>query len=327
MEPLPDALTTGPFSTTAARALGVPAQDLRRKGMLIPTRGARVTELPETLAARAAAFLVALPEDVAFSHITGAQLAELPLPRGLENQVDLDVMCRSGVGPIQRPGCIGHRGLETREAVRLRGLPVTGLAETWVDLGEVMKRGLDLDDLVVAGDVVARRLDEGMGEGEARGDRHGIDCLRSALMSRVRPRGKKVLVEALTLISPKSKSPMETRARLMFHRGGLPAPELNVSVEFEDGAGEGAVDGGAGWMLEGDFVWREQRVIGEYQGKHHKEIRQRAVDVARRHLAEDEGWTFVEIFAGDVYTRPKRIAMLRRLGRELGVPDSDLNLA
>ena len=79
-------------------------------------------------------------------------------------------------------------------------------------------------------------------------------------------------------------------------------------------------------MLEGDFVWRRQRVVAEYQGEHHKTIGQRAVDVARRHLAEDEGWTFVEIFAGDVFTRAKRIAMLRRLGRALDVPEGQLNL-
>lgn len=317
MKSLPDALSSGPFSTRTARQLGVPPQDLRRKGLLIPTRGVRVRDMPTTLLARATAFRVALPEAVAFSHVTAAQFAELPLPSGVERQTDLDVMCPSGVGPIQRPGCKGHRGLETRKTVVLHGLPVTGLADTWVDLGEVLKRGLALDDLVVAGDVVARRLDEIHEPGA------GVNLLQAVLGSRVRPRGKKLLTEALTLISPRSKSPMETRARLMFHRGGLPAPELNVNVEFDVEDDQG----GAGWMLEGDFVWRKQRVIGEYQGKHHKEIRQRAVDVSRRHLAEDEGWTFVEIFAGDVYTRPKRIAMLRRLARALGLPPEGLTLA
>lgn len=291
-------------------------QDLRRKGLVIPTRGARALAPPTTLRDRAAAFRVAFPDEVAFSHITATQLAEVPLPRRLEGQSDLDVMCQSGKGPIQRPGCIGHRGLESRQTVMLHGLPVVGLADTWVDLGEVLKRGLDLDDLVVAGDVVASRLDLTAGGGE------GVRLMRTAMTSRVRPRGKKLLTAALALVSPRSKSPMETRARLMFHRAGLPAPELNVGVEFDAGAGAG----GAGWMLEADFLWRDRRVIGEYQGEHHKEIGQRAVDVARRHLAEDDGWTFVEIFAGDVYRRPKRIAMVRRLGRALGVPDSDLNL-
>lgn len=317
MKPLPDALTGGPFSTREARSLGVRPQDLRSPELVVVTHGSRAVEEPTTLAVRAKAFLVAMHGDVALSHVTAARLWGLPLPARLESQEELDVMCAPTAGPVKREGCIGHRGLTRRTVTTHRGVAVTGLADTWVDLGEVLRRGLGLDDLVVAGDVVAQLLDD------AHGDGAGLRMMRSALMSRIRPRGKKVLTAALDLISPRSKSPMETRARLMFHRGGLPAPELNVDVEFDDGGGQGA----AGWMLEGDFVWREQRVIGEYQGKHHKDIRQRAIDVSRRHLAEDEGWTFVEIFAGDVYTRPKRIAMLRRLGRELGVPTSTLNLS
>lgn len=273
---------------------------------------------PSTLAERAKAFLVAMHGEVALSHVTAAQFWGVPLPRQLEVQEELDVMCAPATGPVKRDGCIGHRGLTRRTVVTRHGVAVTGLADTWVDLGEVLKRGLDMDDLVVAGDAVARLVDEAHGVGA------GVRIMRSVLEARVRPRGKTMLTQALLLVSPRSRSPMETRARLMFWRGGLPTPELNVEVSFDDAE---AGTGRGGWMLEGDFVWRQQRVIGEYQGKHHEDICQRAVDVSRRHLAEDDGWTFVEIFAGDVYTRPKRIAMLRRLGRALGVTESELRLA
>lgn len=316
MQRLPDDLAVRPFSTTEARTRGLSARELRNKELHVLTRGSRVKSEPTTLTERSLAFLVAMRAPVALSHISAALVWGLPLPAGLERQADLDVMCGRRAGPVRRNGCIGHRGLERRRVVQHpSGVAVTSLADTWVDLGEVLDRGLGLDDLVVAGDVAARLLDQTHGAG------NGVELMRAALDARVRPRGKLLLSQALDLVSPRAKSPMETRARLMFHRGGLPTPELNVAVEFEDGDGSGA-----GWMLEGDFVWRDQRVIGEYQGKHHRDIRQRAVDVARRHLAEDDGWTFVEIFAGDVYTRPKRIAMLRRLGRALGVPKSDLDL-
>ncbi|MFC7488184.1 hypothetical protein ACOCJ7_17525 [Knoellia sp. CPCC 206453] len=316
MQRLPDDLAARPFSTMQARTLGVSARELRSKELHVLTRGSRVKNEPTTLTERSLAYLVALRAPVALSHITAALLWGLPLPAVLERQSDLDVMCGHRSGPVRRNGCIGHRGLERRRVVQHpSGVAVTGLADTWVDLGEVLDRGLALDDLVVAGDVAARLLDRSKGAG------NGVRLMRAVLDARVRPRGKLVLGQALALVSPRAKSPMETRARLMFHRGGLPTPELNVAVEFKDAGG-----GGAGWMLEGDFVWRDHRVIGEYQGKHHSDIGQRAVDVSRRHLAEDEGWTFVEIFAGDVYTRPKRIAMLRRLGRALGVPESDLDL-
>lgn len=241
------------------------------------------------------------------------------MPRVLEEQKDLDVMCRSSAGPVKRKGCIGHRGLENRTVVTHEGLPVTSLADTWVDLGEVMHRGLVLDDLVVAGDAAARLIER---RADDESGRTGVEQLTLCLSKRIRPRGKVILSAALPLISPRSKSPMETRARLVFARAGLPTPELNVAVHF-NGADD---DTTGGWLLEGDFVWRKQRVIAEYQGKHHATIGQRAVDATRRSLAEEEGWTFVEVFAGDVYTRPKRIALLRRLARALGVPDSALTL-
>jgi hypothetical protein len=291
---------------------------LRAPGLVVVTHGSRALREPEGLAERARAFLVAMHGEVALSHVSGAQLWGLPLPRALQAQQDLDVICASGAGPVKRAGCIGHRGLGARSIVSRSGVRVTGLADTWVDLGEVVGRGLTLDDLVVAGDVAARMLERP--DSGAR----GVALLSAALGDRVRPRGKVLLTHALPLISPRSKSPMETRARLVFARGGLPAPELNAAIHF-DADREG--DGAGGWMLEGDFVWRAQRVVAEYQGEHHAAIGQRATDVARRHLAEDEGWTFVELFAGDVYGRAKRIAMLRRLGTALGMDESDLDLA
>lgn len=318
MTELPALLAEGPFSTRQARAHGVRPRLLRDPGLVVVTHGSRTLRAPEGLAERAQAFLVAMHGEVALSHVSAAQLWGLPLPRALQEQQDLDVICASGAGPVKRAGCIGHRGLGVRSIVSRTGVRVTGLADTWVDLGEVVGRGLTLDDLVLAGDVAARMLDP------SKGGSGGVPMLATALRARVRPRGKVLLTQALPLISPRSKSPMETRARLVFARGGLPAPELNAAIHF-DADREG--DGAGGWMLEGDFVWRAQRVVAEYQGEHHATIGQRATDVTRRHLAEDEGWTFVEIFAGDVFGRAKRIAMLRRLGTALGVDESGLELA
>lgn len=102
----------------------------------------------------------------------------------------------------------------------------------------------------------------------------------------------------------------------MFHRAGMREPELNVPVTFD----------GGGWMLEGDFVWRRERVIGEYQGAHHATIRQRGVDHSRRLLAEDDGWTFLEVFADDVFTRSRRIGTLKRFAAALGVAPAQLHL-
>lgn len=231
----------------------------------------------------------------------------------------------SALTQVRRRGCVGHRGLERREVVRIGGLPVTALADTWCDLGEVLGRGLDIDDLVVVGDAVLWRL-ERAGPDALRHDpdRHRTDptatapgahpssgrtALADSLQARVRPRGKAALTVAAHLVRSGSRSPMETRARLMFLRAGFPEPELNAAVHALD----------AGWLLEGDLVWRRQRVIGEYQGSDHASLRRRSKDSLRAALAEDEGWRVIEIYAEDVYHPPRRRATLTRFARALAL--------
>src|SRR6187200_1745290 len=139
-----------------------------------------------------------------------------PSASALKGQEGLDVIRATGRGRIERHGCIPHHGAERRELDMLGGLRVTGLADTWVDLGEVMARGLDTADLVVVGDEVANR--------------RPVASLAAVLARRVRPRNSTALSEALTLIRAGVRSPMETRARLMFHRAGFPEPEVNAAI-------------------------------------------------------------------------------------------------
>lgn len=321
---LPPALGGGAFTVREARAAGMRDTDLRVAGLHVPTRGVRSITATDELVARARAFARALPEDVAFSHVTAARLWRVPLPSHLEQgAADLDVIRDSAKERIRRRGCRGHRGLDRREVVDLTGLRVVGLADTWVDLGEVAGRGLGLDDLVVAGDAAARQL-EMQQLAEAGGAPLGVGLpvgsgaafLDAALHARVRPRGKALLVQALPLVRSGSRSAMETRARLMFHRAGFPEPELNAPVR----------DAHGGWLLEGDFVWRGQRVIGEYQGADHGSIRRRSADSSRAGLAEDHDHRVIEIFAEDVFGGARRRTLLRRFARALEIDPAVLTI-
>ena len=109
---------------------------------------------------------------------------------------------------------------------------------------------------------------------------------------------------------------METRARLMFWRAGFPEPEVNAEV----------LDSAGGWLLEGDLVWREQRVIGEYQGADHGSIKRRSADSSRASSAEDHGYRVLEIFAEDVFGPARRRACLTRFARALGLDRSRLRI-
>lgn len=261
---------------------------------------------PTSLAERAAAFAVGMPSDVAFSHVTAAQLHGLPLPQSLEEAEVLDVTRPSAHPRIRRQGCRGHRGLERREVVDLDGLRVVGLADTWCDLAELSPDDMGVDDLVIVGDVIANRLEPG-----------GPAALRAALEARVRPRGKARLMEAGALVRVGSRSPMETRSRLMFHRAGFPEPALNAAV----------FDAHGGWLLEGDLVWHQHRVIGEYQGADHASRKRRSADSLRNGLAGDEDYTVIEIFAEDVFGRARRCTLLHRFARAMDLDPSTLRIA
>jgi hypothetical protein len=317
---LPEALSGRPFTVAEGRAAGMRGGDLRRARIHAPTRSVRTASRPATLRATAEAFTVGMPCDVAFSHVTAALLLGLPLPASLEGQAFLDVMRPTSVAQVRRRGCRGHRGLERRDVIDLDGLRVVGPADTWVDLGEVAGRGLDVDDLIVVGDVVAGRLHldalTGADPFEHSGVRpeHALAALGRMLDRRTRPRGKALLQQAFPLIRVGSRSPMETRARLMFHRARFPEPELNGVVR----------DAYGGWLLEGDLLWRKQRVIGEYQGADHASIKRRSADASRATGAEAEGYRILEIYAEDVYRGARRRACLTRFARAMSIDPADL---
>ena len=294
-------LPPGPLTLAAARELGLRDHDWRGAGAR-RTQTVRSHTEPTTTRERAALFMLALPTDCAFSHVTAAQVWGLPLARAVEDQDELDVIRASGRGRIERHGCLGHRGLERREIVTRYGLRVTGLADTWVDLGEVMSRGLDVTDLVVAGDAVANR--------------RPVALLADTLSRRTRPRNARALTEAVALVRPGVRSPMETRARVMFLRAGFPEPEVNAAIHARDG----------GWLAEGDLVWRRQKVVGEYQGAVHGGIRNRSMDSYRNGLVEDEGWRVLEIFSEDVFDAPRRVGLLSRFAGALALDPRGLRI-
>lgn len=301
---LPDGLRGEAFSLAEFRALHLPPSRLRHRNLHLPTRSVRATAPLVGVVQRARAFAKVLPPDCVFSHVTAAVILGLPLPSGTEDGPLLDVMRDTGRPRIRRTGCVGHRGLELRSVVRARELRVIDPLDTWVDLGEVLDRGLAVDDLVVVGDVLVNR-------GTA-----DPAVLLQALQRRVRPRGADALTRAAGLVRGGTRSPMETRARLMFVRAGFPEPEVNGDVT--DAAGE--------WLLEGDLVWREQRVIGEYQGSDHSSRRRRSADAHRAGVAHAHGWTVIELFAEDVHLAPRRRLTLHRFARQLGLDPRSLRI-
>ena len=303
--PLPDVLAGRAFSTTQAAEAGLREGRLRGADLERPFHGVRrpATEAhpPAALApplrpdvracveADARAASLVLPGDAAYSHCTAALLHGIPLPRSHEHLRPLHVMRPAGRNPVDRPGMTAHLGLQSRRLVLVRGLAVVSMADTWVDLGSL----LGVEGLVVAGDRVARLAGS-------------TEPLRVVLERRGRGvRGVRALREALAWVRVGADSAMEARSRLLFCRHGLPEPEVNVPVMAADGSG---------FLCRGDFVWRERKVLAEYQGAHHFEsFRRGDDDISRRLLVEDDGWKYVELTRSDHTNPARRRALLRRL--------------
>jgi len=291
--PLPPSLVRGSFTVAQAIEADVAEHRLRSGDLHRPTKGVRSHREATTLDELAADLALALPAPWAWSHLTAARLFRLPLPSEWPRAEPLHVLRPTRCAQVRRPGLVGHRGLEHRETLTLRGHPTTTEACTWVDLATLP--GLSVTDLVIAGDAFATRvpalLEQLVVMGRTGGPRRGAQKLRTAA----------------ELLRAGSGSPMETRARLAFLDAGLPEPELNATVHGPDGH----------FLARVDFLWRSAGVVVEYEGDQHRtDRRQWQNDIARLRLLEEEGLRVIRITSLDLFDSGRLgalIAMLRGL--------------
>ncbi len=82
IEALPDRFADGPFTVRSARAEGIGPGRLRGRDLVATTSGVRrlASEEATDLTLHARAVALALPDDIAFSHLTAARLLKLPTP-------------------------------------------------------------------------------------------------------------------------------------------------------------------------------------------------------------------------------------------------------
>jgi uncharacterized protein DUF559 len=290
LSPLPPTLQDRAFTVAEARDAEVSRSRLDAHDLQRPSWGLRSPRRPGSVDDLVRDLLRVLPADAAFSHVTAARLWRLPLPTAWSLTEPVHVVTRGT--PLRRAGIRGHRGLDRREVEVLRGLRVTRPVSTWIDLAAVP--AFSVEDIVIAGDAFATRDPELLTEFVRAGESIG-------------GRGQRTVRAAARLIRSGSGSPMETRARLAFGRAGIPDPELNATVHAEDGH----------FVARVDFLWREARVIVEYEGeKHRTDRKQWQNDIHRVRLLEGLGWKVIRITAADL-SDPHRLRELVSSLREL----------
>ncbi len=230
--------------------------------MRSPTRGTRAPSAKPNWAEDLAALSLVLSSDACYSHTTAAKLLALPLPD--DEPRPFHVTVSPGTGRGSRKAVVWHQCDLKGLRMRIRGMTLTGPWKTWIDLATL----LDLPALVAVTDVLLRR---------------GY-LKREDLVVPQGVRGAKMLRRASELADPRSNSPRESHLRVHFLEAGLPAPEVNADI-FIDG----------GWAACGDLVWREYKVVVEYDGEDHATPDQRHQDAITRKALRDDGWIVIEL--------------------------------
>lgn len=244
-------------------------------------------------------FLRALLESTEgiLSHQSAAHLYGIPLPPwlagGPEGGHDEDdgrwKVQITGPGMhlrSRREGVAGHRRQLTAADVVVRhGLTCTSAERTWLDLAALFRVGQE-EHLVVAGDHLVKHpwVDGGRREPISTPAR-----LRDALDQAGRFKGIRLARAALPLVRVGADSPSESTVRLRLVDAGLPEPDLQVH------ATELASD-----PYPADLGYREARIALQYDGKHHDEPEQRAIDARRDAWFVRHGWVVIRITAEDL---------------------------
>jgi Protein of unknown function (DUF559)/Transcriptional regulator, AbiEi antitoxin len=192
------------------------------------------------------------------------------------------------------------RRLQPEDTTKVAGIPCTTVARTLLDLAEVVNRRQ-----------VERACDQA--DLERLLDATALDAVLSRANGR---RGAPVLYAILdeyAIGQTVTRSEMEERFLALCERAGLPRPEVNAWIVRPDGA-----------HAQADFLWREQRLIVETDG--------RAAHGTRRAFEHDRrrdqqlmlaGWRVIRVTWRQLTREPEELArtvqaLLAAAGSPLG---------
>jgi very-short-patch-repair endonuclease len=268
---------TGPFRGSSALGLGLLTLGVlrsRKFQRLFPDVYAPAELDPDlALRARAAGVLVAGRGAVA-GHAAAELLgASCGAPDAL-----VDVLMP---GRYRCDGLVVHRDrFDVGETVPLPGGgAVTGPARTAYDLARWAN---PLIERVVAVDTLAHCCGV------------GADDVRRLRREYLGAHGGPLIGEVLSLVDPRSESPMESRVRVVLVLGGLP-PEVQYPV----------VVNGRRYRL--DLAYPAHRIAVEYDGDGHRQQARARRDLAREADLVAAGWRILRFDARVVMAHPDRI--------------------
>ena len=230
---------------------------------------------------RVMAALTIHPPGAFASHSSAARVYGVPLPLLPEEHVTVF----AAKDRRRRNGIRNHVAPPDTPVVELRGLRVSGAAQMFVELGEV----LGLVDLVVVGDALVRQ-------------RRLTPAELVAFAAASDHSGGPLARRAAGYVREKVDSPMETRLRMLIVLAGLQEPAINHVIVDRDGR----------VLYRFDLSYPDLKILVEYDGRQHRaDLDQWDHDTDRRDWLDANGWLHVPVFSRGIYVDPDKT--LRRV--------------
>ena len=200
--------------------------------------------------------------------------------------------------PVRGPrvnGIVSHQR-QRFDSVHRGRLRVIAPAEAWCDLGDLLTEHdlIAVGDFLVTGNPYEKVL-----------PLTTIQELRVAISRRRGAPGVRACARAVAKVAEGSLSRPETLVRLLLTDAGVPAPRVNFS----------ATDHRGSFIAMPDLAWPDVKVALEYEGDHHRGVRQFRDDIRRIERLADNGWLVIKVSADDVFDRPRELVdrVVRRL--------------
>jgi hypothetical protein len=245
------------------------------------------------------AWLLVLPQDAAFTHVTGARLLSWRLP-ALPEQVPVFAAVHGGERRTRRPGLICSRLVGTGEEPKagrslVDGIPVDTAEEILLrcarDLGH-LDLVLMLDSALERGDIDVERMHRVLASG-----RPGVRPLRAALAAADR----------------RSESGGETTLRIFHDVMDVP---VEPQVDLFDASGR--------FVARADLLVTGTANIHEYDGAGHRDKNQHRSDLRRERRLTGTPYVRRGFTLDDLLNHPG--AVMHELDRVLGRPHQQQRL-
>jgi very-short-patch-repair endonuclease len=264
-----------PFTYAEAVAAGITPSAMRGPNFRRIFRGVYAHKsLPDHPLFRTRAALLIHPPDAFASHLSAGRVHDVPLPALPDEHISVF----AEKDRRRRPGIRNHVAAPDTPVTVVNGDRVSEPDQMFVELAGI----LNLVDLVVVGDNLVRRK-------KTTPEQLLAFCTRSTHPHAAAAR------RAAAFVRKGVDSPMETRLRMLIVLAGLPEPEVNHKIYFDDGR----------LRYRFDLSYPGLKLIVEYDGRQHRDdLDQWDADTDRKDWFDRNDWMHVPVFSRGIYRRP-----------------------